>query len=110
MQRGRHHTQHGWFWAGVAEKLTPSALVVVIATLGYQVYRHDLSDAIASAVGAAQKSIDAVAESIGGALGIFNANQQEMMLQLRQIAAEHQSDRSRIDRIESKMDRASNAP
>ncbi len=107
---GRRIGARGVFWLGIAEKLTPSTLIIVIATLGYQVYRRDLDDAVARSTKVAAELVKGVADSVGGALGTFNANQQEMFLQLRQITAEHQSDRARIARIEGKMDRASNIP
>jgi hypothetical protein len=109
-ERTRKTDGRGWFWAGVAEKLTPSALILVIVTLGYQVYARDLSDTVSKAVAQSAEMVKAVAESVGGALGMFNNTQQEMRDLLVRINAQHEADRRRLDRLEAIKDRASIDP
>lgn len=106
-ERTRKRDSKGWFYMGVANMVTPYVLLAAIGSLAGTVYIHERAAILREAKDQSAEGLAAIAESVGTALGLVRDAQEEIRRMLA-VSLQQAVDRDRrIERLETKADRAS---
>ena len=109
-ERTRRQDSRGWFFLGVANMVTPYALLSAVAGLGMMLWQYEREAILYDATAAAQRSAEAIADSLGGAIATIRASQDDLRQMFQRILAERDVDRQRLERMEKRLDERASTP